>query len=96
MVLGIVIDLSILSYPMLVIMKEQGVVVGRGEVSPGTSGEVELALGRRARRSQPSDVERGGASPRMSGEAEPALRRWARRSQPSDVERGGVQPSGVR
>ena len=45
-------------------------------------GEVKLALGRRARRSQPSEVRQGGASPEMMGEAEPALEHQVRQSQP--------------
>ena len=60
MVLGIAVDLSVLSYPVLIIMKEQGAVVGRGGAYPGTSGEAEPAsgeaepaLGHRARRSLP-------------------------------------------
>jgi len=42
------------------------------------SGEVEPALGGRARQSLPLDVGQGGASPRRSGEAEPAFGHWAR------------------
>ena len=51
------------------------------------SGEAELALSRRARRSLPSDIGRGGvqpsglgrgrASPQGSDEAEPTFGRWA-------------------
>ena len=70
MVLGIAVDLSVLSYPVLVIMKEQGADVGRGGACPGTSGEAKPALRCQARRSLPSDVGRGGASPQPSGEAE--------------------------
>ena len=61
MVLGTAVDSSVLSYPMLIIMKEQGAVVGRGGASPQLSGKAELVLGRWARRSLPSDVEQGGA-----------------------------------
>ena len=71
MVLGTAVDLSVLPYPVLVIMRGQGVDVGRGGASPQPSGEAEPAPGRRARRSQPQDVGRGGASPQPSGEAEP-------------------------
>ena len=85
MVLGTAVALNVLSFPMLVIMKEQGAVVEQGGASPGTSGEVEPALIHRARQSQPSDVGRGGANPQPWGEAEPALSRRARRSQPSAV-----------
>ena len=95
MVLGTVVDLSVLSYPMLVIMKEQGADVGRGGALPSdvgrggaypqTSGEAEPAPRCRERWSQPPDVGRGGAYPQMSGEAEPALRGRAMRSQPSAV-----------
>ena len=46
MVLGTVVDSNVLSYPVLVIMKEQGAIVG----------EAEPALGHRARRILPSDV----------------------------------------
>ena len=88
--LGTVVDSNVLSYPVLVLMKEQGVVVGRGGACLQTSGEAELALSRRARRSQSSGVERGGASPQPFGEAEPVLRGWARQSQPSVVGRGGT------
>ena len=41
MVLDTVVDLSVMSYPMLIIMKEQGAVVGRGRASPKSSGETE-------------------------------------------------------
>ena len=51
MVLGITVDLNVLSYLVLVIMKEQGIVVGRGGAIPQLSGEAEPALSRRARRS---------------------------------------------
>ena len=73
MVLGTAVDLSVLSFLLFVIMKEQGAIVGRGGACPHTSGEAEPALRRRAKRSLPSVVGRGGASPRTSGEAEPAL-----------------------
>ena len=63
MVLGTVVDSNVLSYPVLVIMKEQGAVVGRGGANPETLGETEFVLGRRARQSQPSGVGRGGANP---------------------------------
>ena len=66
MVLDIMVDSNVLSYPVLVFMKDQGAVVGRGGASPQSSGEVEPALGhrvrqslafsRRARRSPPSDI----------------------------------------
>ena len=68
MVLGTAVDLSVLSYPMLVIMKEQGADVGRGGASPKTSGEAEPALGGRARQSQPSGAERGVAILRSYGQ----------------------------
>ena len=60
MVFGTAVDSNVLSYPVLIIMKEQGAVIERGGASPRTSGEAEPALGRRARRSQPSGVGRGG------------------------------------
>ena len=82
MVLGTTVDSNVLSYPVLVIMKEQGAVIGRGRASPRTSGEMDPILGRRARRSQPSEVRQGGASPEMMGEAEPALEHQVRQSQP--------------
>ena len=50
MVLGTAVDSNVLSYPVLIIMKDQGAVVG----------EAELALSRRARQSLPLDVGRGG------------------------------------
>ena len=53
MFLNTAVDSNVLSYPMLVNMKEQGAVVGRGGVSPLTSGEVEPALSRWARQSLP-------------------------------------------
>ena len=59
MVLGTAVDLNVLSYLMLVIMKEQGAVVGRGGASPQPSGEAELAL----MKEQGATVGRGGASP---------------------------------
>ena len=51
MALGTVVDSNVLSYPVLIIMKEQGAVVGRGGACPQTSGEAEPALSRRARQS---------------------------------------------
>ena len=62
MVLGVVFDSNVISYPVLILMKEQGVLVGRGGVCPRPSSEAEVALGRRTRWSQPSGVGRGGAS----------------------------------
>ena len=41
MVLGTVVDSNVLFYLVLVIMKEQGAVVGRGGASPQPSSEVE-------------------------------------------------------
>jgi len=67
-VLGTVVDSNVLSYPMLVIMKEQGVVVGRGGASPRPLGKVEPVLSHRARWDLPSNVGRGGARPRGSGD----------------------------
>ena len=66
MTLGTAVDSNVLSYPVLVFMKEQGTVVGRGRACPRTLDEVELALSRRTRRS---------LSPWGSGEAEPIFRR---------------------
>ena len=78
MVLGIAVDLSVLSYPVLVIMKEPGADVVRGGACLGTSGEAEPAprrrarrspaLGGRARQSQPLGVGRGGAILRLFGQ----------------------------
>ena len=51
MALDIMVDLNVLSYPVLVFMKDQGAVVGRGSASPQSSGEVKPALGRWARQS---------------------------------------------
>ena len=90
MALGTAVDSNVLSYPVLVFMKEQGAVVGRGGASPQTSSEVEPALRRWARQRQPSAVERGGACHQMSDEAELALSRRARWSLPSDFGRGGA------
>ena len=70
MALGTMVDLNVLSYLVLVFMKEQGAVIGRGGDNPQPSGEAEPALGRWARRGLPSAVGRGGASPQPSGEAE--------------------------
>ena len=75
MTLGTVVDSNVLSYPVLVFMKEQGADVGRGGACPRTLGEAELALGRRARRSLPLDVGQGRVCPG----------RRARRSQSSVV-----------
>ena len=41
MVLGTAVDSNVLSYLVLIIMKEQGVGVGRGRASPQPSGEAE-------------------------------------------------------
>ena len=49
MVFGMVVDSNVLSYPVLVSMKVQGAVIGRGGASPQTLGEAKLAPGRRAR-----------------------------------------------
>ena len=92
MVLGTMFDLNVLSYLVLVITKEQGVIVGRGGVCPRPSSKAKPILSRRARRDLPSNIGRGRASPRGSGEAEPALSRRARQNLPSDVERGGAYP----
>jgi len=70
MVLGTAVDLSVLSYPVPVIMKEQGAVTGRDRAYPRTLGGAELALSHQARQSQPSAIERGGVCPQTSGEAE--------------------------
>ena len=78
MVLGTTFDSNVPSYPVLVIMKDQGAVVERGGACPRTSGEAKPTLGRRARRSQPSGVGRDGANPQRSGETELTLGRWAR------------------
>ena len=45
MVLGTAVDLSVLSCPMLIIMKEQGVDIGRGRAGPRMSGEAEPIVG---------------------------------------------------
>ena len=92
MALGTVVDSNVLSYPVLVFMKEQGVVIGRGGASPQTSGEAVPTLSHRAWWRQPSDVGQGGASPQTSGEAEPAHGRRPRRSQPSAIRGGGASP----
>ena len=47
MVLGTTVDLSVLSYLLLVIMKEEGAVIGRGGACPQPLGEAEPALGHR-------------------------------------------------
>ena len=49
MALDTAVDSNVLLYPVLVFMKDQGAVVGRGGASPQLSGEAEHALGRRAR-----------------------------------------------
>ena len=90
MVLGTAVDSNVLSYPVLIIIKEQGAVVGLGGACPQPSGEAEPALKHQAGQSQPSDVERGGASPQPSSKAEPALSHRARQSQPLAIGRGGV------
>ena len=56
MVLGAAFDSNVMSYPMLIFMKVQGVLVGRGGARPRTSGGAEPALRRRARRNQASVV----------------------------------------
>ena len=85
MVLGMAVDSNVLSYPVLVSMKVQGAVIGRGGANPKPSGRSEPVLRRRARQSPPSDAGRGEASPRGSSKVEPALGGWARRSQSSVV-----------
>ena len=92
MVLGTVVDSNVLSYPVLVIMKEQDAVVGRGGASPQSSGKAEPTLRRRVGQNQPSDVERGGVGPLSLGKAEPGFSRRARRSPPSEVGQGGTSP----
>jgi len=46
--LGTVVDANVLSYPVLVFMKEQGVVIERGGACPQMLGEAEPAISRRA------------------------------------------------
>ena len=74
MVLGTMVDLSVLSYLLLIIRKEQGAVIGRGRASPQPSVGTEPVFKRWARRSPPLDTGQGGTSPRGSGEAEPIFR----------------------
>ena len=50
MALDTAVDSNVLSYLVLVFMKDQGAVVERGGASPQSSGEAEPTLGRRARR----------------------------------------------
>ena len=70
MALGTAVDSNVLLYPVLVFMKEQGAVVGRGGAYPQTSVKAGPALSHWARRSLPLDIGRGGASPQPLGEAE--------------------------
>ena len=49
MVLDVVVDLNVMSYPVPIIMREWGVVVRRGGASLWTSGEARSVLGRWAR-----------------------------------------------
>ena len=51
MVLGTTVDLNVLSYLVLVIMKEQGTSVGIGGASPQPLGEAKPAFSHRARQS---------------------------------------------
>ena len=51
MVLSTAVDSNVLSYLVLVIMKEQGAVVEQGRASPQPSGEAESALRHWVRRS---------------------------------------------
>ena len=88
MALGTAVDSNVLSYPVLVFMKEQGVAVGRGGASPQALGETKPVLSRLVRRSLPSGVGRDEACPQPSGEV--YLRRRARRGQPLGVGRGGT------
>ena len=62
MVLNTAVDSNVLSYPVPIIMKEQGAVVGRDGASPQTSGEVESTPKHWARRSLPLDVGQGGVT----------------------------------
>ena len=64
MALGTAVDSNVLSYPVLVFMKEQGVAVGRG--GPQTSGEAGPALGGRARRNQSSIIRARSAATFLS------------------------------
>ena len=100
MALDIMVDLNVLLYHVLIFMKEQGAIVGRGRAFPQPLGEAEPTLGCRAGRNQPSDIGRGRAGPQSSGEVEPALSHRmrqslalggrARRSQPIAVKQGGA------
>ena len=66
MVLGAAFDSNVMSYHVLIIMKAQGVLVGRGGADPRMSGEAEPShqgsgeaeptLGGRARRNQSSVI----------------------------------------
>ena len=47
MVLDTAVDSNVLLYLVLVIIKEQGAIVGRGEACPQPSGEAEPTLGHR-------------------------------------------------
>jgi len=80
MALGTVVDSNVLSYPVLVFMKEQGVAVEQGRAYPRTSGEAEPVLGRQARQSLPSAVGRGRVCPQTSSEAEPTFGGQTRQS----------------
>ena len=78
MVLGTAVDSNVLSYTVLVIMKEQGAIIGRGRANPETSGEAEPALRRWVSQSPPSAVGWGRSSPRTLGGADLVLGHWAR------------------
>ena len=62
-VLGTTVDSNVLSYPVLVIMKEQGAVIGRGGASPRTLGETEPNPWGSGKVEPTLDVGRGGALP---------------------------------
>jgi len=89
---GTAFDSNVLSYPVLIIMKEQGIIGGQGGACPRPSCKTEPVLSRRARQDLPSDIGRGKACPQTSGEAEPALGGRARRSHPLAVGPGEARP----
>ena len=102
MVLEATVDPNVLSYPVSIIMREQGEVVRQDKTSPWTSSEARFILGRRARR---SPVPRGSGEAELTliPQARPSLALGgrarqslslsprARRSWPKGVGRGGTK-----
>ena len=75
MVLGAAFDPNVKSYPVLILMMEQGVLVGRGGVCPQSLGEAEPSpRGSGEAESSPRGSGKAESSPEPLGEAESSPR----------------------